>query len=740
MSMKMRFGLFALVGLLLLTGMGEARADCTSPAGVEGKIIYNSDHKVAQFCNGTDWIGMAGGSTSIMTGDTMTDGWPDAITCSDEGVFYSGYSSGVVKYYFSPITTPNGGDTTSTDVRQRWLSFNISDKTWNANGHATSLDDSCVGKSISQLYADGQAFNFVGGGSGGSGSGGGSDTLAGLSCTDGQVAAWNNGNSSWECSDAPAAGGGSVDASGMIVAFEASSCPTGWTEYTPARGRFLRGLDPDGTTDADGLRIAGSTQEDAFQGHRHAMQFSTATPVEAWTVDYNVGATFGRGANGGGSNYGTMRIADPIADLVNGTPRISSETRPKNVAVIFCEYTGSGGLGGGGSGSGGGATDRIVDANGDTYIDVDSDGSGNTDYIDLHTGATLTVYTDNNDDPTLESSTDVISILDHLQLRDGRALTIYDTGNDRLGFIEMEDNASLVVGTTAGDITLMPTGNVGIGTTPATRKMEIVAGTAQNGLSVAVDNGQSGINLELKSANPGDSTNMSFQSFRTSDGAQDFGSIGAKDGNLVLSGGGNAASAPHMVIDNSGNVGIGTAPNPSYRLDVTGTARFSSALNQNKVFIQNYGNAYGVAILYQPANDTSAYPALYYNAAGSVVGSILTNSSTTAYNTTSDYRLKENVAPISGALDRVLGLKPSRFSFKSDEAHTMVDGFIAHEVQKVAPYAVTGEKDAVDEDGKPVYQQVDYGKLTPLLTAAIQELKAENDALRARIEALEAKQ
>jgi hypothetical protein len=123
------------------------------------------------------------------------------------------------------------------------------------------------------------------------------------------------------------------------------------------------------------------------------------------------------------------------------------------------------------------------------------------------------------------------------------------------------------------------------------------------------------------------------------------------------------------------------------------------------------------------------------------IGSIQTNGSSVTYNTTSDYRLKENIQPLDGALEAIDLLKPSKFSFKADEKHTIVDGFIAHEVQKVAPYAVTGEKDAVDKDGKPVMQQMDYGKLTPLLTAGVKELKTvveiENEALKSQIDALE---
>jgi hypothetical protein len=110
------------------------------------------------------------------------------------------------------------------------------------------------------------------------------------------------------------------------------------------------------------------------------------------------------------------------------------------------------------------------------------------------------------------------------------------------------------------------------------------------------------------------------------------------------------------------------------------------------------------------------------------VGSISTNGTLTFYNNSSDYRLKENVAPVENASDKVLRLKPCSFNYIGNEQ--TVDGFIAHELQEVAEYAVTGEKDAVHEDGSINAQQIDPSKLVALLTAALQ------DALR-RIEVLE---
>jgi hypothetical protein len=123
----------------------------------------------------------------------------------------------------------------------------------------------------------------------------------------------------------------------------------------------------------------------------------------------------------------------------------------------------------------------------------------------------------------------------------------------------------------------------------------------------------------------------------------------------------------------------------------------------------------------------------FYNGNG-LVGTISTSGSSTAYNTSSDYRLKENVVEMTGALDRVDALKPSRFNFIADPEKT-VDGFLAHEVAEVVPEAVTGEKDAVDEEGNPIYQGIDQSKIVPLLVGAIKELRAEIETLKSQLNA-----
>jgi len=111
------------------------------------------------------------------------------------------------------------------------------------------------------------------------------------------------------------------------------------------------------------------------------------------------------------------------------------------------------------------------------------------------------------------------------------------------------------------------------------------------------------------------------------------------------------------------------------------------------------------------------------------IGTIDMNGTTgVSYNTSSDYRLKENVIDMTGATERLKQLNPVRFNFIADADRT-VDGFLAHEVQDIVPEAITGTKDEVDADGNAVYQGIDQSKLVPLLVATIQELEARIAAL-----------
>ena len=134
------------------------------------------------------------------------------------------------------------------------------------------------------------------------------------------------------------------------------------------------------------------------------------------------------------------------------------------------------------------------------------------------------------------------------------------------------------------------------------------------------------------------------------------------------------------------------------------------------------------------SDGTAAFQFYSPTGGGSPVGSISPNASSTTYATSSDYRLKENVAQMTGALAKVAQLKPCTYTWKADGSAG--EGFIAHELQEVCPDAVIGEKDAVNEDGSIKPQGIDTSFLVATLTAAIQELKAELDATKAEVQAL----
>jgi len=160
---------------------------------------------------------------------------------------------------------------------------------------------------------------------------------------------------------------------------------------------------------------------------------------------------------------------------------------------------------------------------------------------------------------------------------------------------------------------------------------------------------------------------------------------------------------PIITFRESGNIGIGLET-PTSALEMSGTLDNTSS-KLLRLTRDNQGSS--------PAKAVG-----FYSNSGER-GSITVSNFATAYNTSSDYRLKENVVPIEDGINRLMSLKPCRFNFISEEQ--VVDGFLAHEAQNIVPEAISGEKDQIDEDGNEVYQGIDQAKLVPLLTAALQE-------------------
>tara|TARA_R110002167_G_scaffold28368_1_gene95555 strand:- start:40 stop:966 length:927 start_codon:yes stop_codon:yes gene_type:complete len=195
---------------------------------------------------------------------------------------------------------------------------------------------------------------------------------------------------------------------------------------------------------------------------------------------------------------------------------------------------------------------------------------------------------------------------------------------------------------------------------------------------------------------------------------------------------GNAAGDTSFMVTSEGHVAIApSVTTPASALDVqalgnvTNSAllRLTNTATDNNTLMKHVGFYYNAT----PA----AFPPTYTER-----GFIGANQYVVTYSTSSDYRLKENIVPISDGIKRIKQLKPCRFNFIGGDASYIIDGFLAHEAGDVVREAVSGEKDAVDKKGNPVYQGIDQSKIVPLLTAALKEAVAKIEELEARIDAL----
>jgi len=244
-------------------------------------------------------------------------------------------------------------------------------------------------------------------------------------------------------------------------------------------------------------------------------------------------------------------------------------------------------------------------------------------------------------------------------------------------------------------------GNVGIGTSSPGYKLDV---SATSFIAASVSTSYSGAgNIRIADAST------------TSASAPYVGSVG---NNLTF---GRLGTAEYVRIDSSGNLLVGKT--------TSSTSTGAGLVLYGQSTISGYGR-----IDYVKTNSgTNTANEFSYN--GTPVGTITYSNTATAYNTSSDYRLKNTIAPMTGALAKVAALKPCTYKWNADGSDG--EGFIAHELQAVVPQCVTGEKDAVDAEGNPQYQGIDTSFLVATLTAAIQEQQAIITALTARVEALE---
>ena len=291
-------------------------------------------------------------------------------------------------------------------------------------------------------------------------------------------------------------------------------------------------------------------------------------------------------------------------------------------------------------------------------------------------------------------------------------------------------------------------GRLGVGTTSPSARIDAAGGASQglnasadvfpagfaatNGSFLLREFGGSAANNTLEiniRPNSGRSGYLTF----TESAIADRWSIGIQNGNDALRfiSGTPTSGTERARITSGGNLLVGTT-NAAYATGERFSVAPASGTNGIGIAIGNTNNV-GLGI-YNGYTATGTATAVQFQDHNSVVrGSITVTTSATAYNTSSDYRLKENIQPMTGALAKVSALKPCTYTWKADGSDG--EGFIAHELAEVVPQAVTGEKDAVDENGNPQYQGIDTSFLVATLTAAIQEQQVIINQLKARLDA-----
>jgi len=307
------------------------------------------------------------------------------------------------------------------------------------------------------------------------------------------------------------------------------------------------------------------------------------------------------------------------------------------------------------------------------------------------------------------------------------APSIFPSGDTNTGiFFPAADTIAFAEGG-AEAMRIDSSGNVGIGTSSPAAKTEISGSAAANNLALRITNtatdGYS--TLQLGDANAGIYRNGSAQSSYAGASSLNIITVGAHPIGFATN------NTERMRIDSSGNLLVGTTTSP---LISTQVVFFDGSARQGILIKNTVNNASGAAVRFMDHLGNVSGGGIYFSSSNSI-----------NYAVSSDYRLKENIVPMTGALAKVQALKPCTFDWKIDGKSSQ--GFIAHELAEVCPDAVVGEKDAIetytDEEGneqsRPRYQGVDPSFLVVTLTAAIQELKAINDAQASRIETLEAK-
>ncbi len=342
-------------------------------------------------------------------------------------------------------------------------------------------------------------------------------------------------------------------------------------------------------------------------------------------------------------------------------------------------------------------------------------------------GASVNIGAIGTGNPSLQAVTTDAAGISYLALQNGtRNYSIRDEGT--AGALTFRDDTAV-----AERMRIDSNGNVGIGGAP-TYKLDVIGSVNSNIVSRILNNNTGASTQSILQIGTGASseryinlnvnyTNQYFQNAGNNITAyyQDY------DTHYFR----NNAGTLRMTLDSSGNLLVGTSS--------TVQSALLSALSTTTTAGFRTSAAAGSGLAIDVSRTSATGDMVYFRTSSTTLAGYITcpTGTTTSYASVSDYRLKENIAPMTGALDVVAQLKPCAYKWKSTGEDGQ--GFIAHELQAVVPDAVIGEKDAVNQDGSIKPQAIDTSFLVATLTAAIQEQQAMIEELKTKVAALEAR-
>jgi hypothetical protein len=663
--------LFLLVGLLALTN--TARADCTSPTGIAGDIIYSANYNVPAYCNGSSWVTLAGGTTGGGGGGSAPAGSLNDVQFNNGAGL--GADTGNFTYSADLLTTPN-------------LST--------GNVSATTLSTTGLGTLGSLLVAGGATVA-------------GQASLTVISTSLIQV-----GNNGASCTSGLA---GAIRYSSISSTIEYCQ-GTGWTSLGPSDTTpiaFSAYMTTGLTT------ISGSTVKMPFNAEAFSSggAFSTSNnrfiaPIagrywfnaSAYCTDATADCALFFYKNGSIASEGVKRDRAAVPTLVWMTnlgagDYVEVYVRNSGIAVnsgSSLTYFQGAFVGPQSGGSGGGTANP----------------AGSTNDVQFNSGGLLAADTGNFTYSSGILSAPAISTTS-ISATVANIASISTVSNVIGGSGNIISSGSAVVSASSD-------GNISFFTTGEERLHIDNSGTVVSYVPVWISSTATGAKF---STTNGTGQRTSIRTTATGEGMiWGYDDVnGHTEG--VNVGGDGVTIAKGLYVDGSGYAYLG------------GTTTYAG--NNAKLMIHYEGGGTRHGITLHPAADTTN-AIDFLNAAGTRIGSVSQNTTATAFNTSSDRRVKKNITDTREGLQKLMQLPVRDFVFRADPSHTIVTGFIAQEVEKVFPEAVTtnGDNGEVPLKDKNNIWQVDYGRVTPLIVKAVQDLKHLFDADHAAVAKLQA--